>query len=80
MANYSIQSRYRLSKNGTEADRVEEVGARYLPYVVTQGDTLESIALRHFGDTKRFWEIADLNPQIKYPTDLSVGLTIRLPQ
>lgn len=80
MANYSVQSRYRVSKDGRHANRVEEVGSRYIPYTVRQGDTLENIALKHFGDTKRFWEIADLNPQIKYPTDLVVGNTIRLPR
>lgn len=80
MANYTVQSRYRLSRDGREADRVAEIGARYVPYTVKQGDTLENIAMQHLGSTKRFWEIADINPQIKYPTDLAVGMIIRLPR
>jgi len=80
MAIYSVHSRYTSSENGKEANRIEQVGSRYTPYTVRQNDTLEGIALRHLGDTKRYWEIADLNPQIKFPTDLAVGMIIRLPQ
>jgi nucleoid-associated protein YgaU len=78
MAIYSVQSRY--TSNGKEADRIGQVGSRYVPYTVRQGDTLEGISLRHLGDTKRYWEIADLNPQVKFPTDLVVGMIIRLPK
>jgi nucleoid-associated protein YgaU len=48
-------------------------------YTVKQGDTLENIAARILGTTERYWELADLNPQVKFPLDLNTGDTIRIP-
>jgi nucleoid-associated protein YgaU len=53
--------------------------AKYTLYTVRQGDTLERISARLFGTTERYWEIADLNPQIKFPIDLESGDVIRVP-
>jgi nucleoid-associated protein YgaU len=50
-----------------------------MTYVVREGDTLENIATRMLGLPTRYWEIADINPQVKFPLDLEVGTVLRLP-
>lgn len=81
MARYDALSRYSLDASGLTASRTVEppLTRRYFTYTVKQGDTLENIAARHLGNSRRYWEIADINPQIKFPTDLSLGTIIRLP-
>jgi nucleoid-associated protein YgaU len=79
MRMYSSSSRYRLSETGQTADRRPPLPGRYVTYTVKEGDTIESIAARQFGDPMRYWEIADINPQFKFPMDISPGAVIRLP-
>lgn len=78
-ANYDVTSRYKMDANGITASRVPIVTTKYTTYFIKGGDTLESLAARYLGNQRRFWEIADLNPQIQFPWDLSVGDVIRLP-
>ncbi|MDX1683354.1 MAG: LysM domain-containing protein, partial [Phycisphaeraceae bacterium] len=47
-------------------------------YKVKKGDTLWSIAQRHYGDGKRWREIASAN-NISDPGKLRVGQTLTLP-
>jgi nucleoid-associated protein YgaU len=79
-SNYDLSSRYRMDANNQSASRVTPTRPKYTTYRVTAGDTLESIAARYLGNQKRYWEIADLNPQVQFPWDISVGDVIRLPQ
>lgn len=79
-ARYDALSRYELSETGQAANRkIVNTRRQYTLYTVRDGDTLESLASRHLGDPRRHWEISDINPQVKFPTDLDVGTTIRLP-
>lgn len=80
MARYDITSRYRVNPDGVTSDRVPFTGGSYTLHIVKSGESLESIAMMHLGNTRRYWEIADLNPQIKFPTDLKMGMAIRLPK
>jgi 5'-nucleotidase len=47
-------------------------------YTVKRGDTLWKIASSHYGDGKKWREIADANPGLT-PSALRVGQTISLP-
>lgn len=76
---YNITSRYKLDATGITASRIPIDVSTYTTYFVKEGDTLESIASRYLGNQRRFWEIADLNPQIQFPLDIKVGDVIRLP-
>lgn len=49
-------------------------------YRTAPGDTFENIAARVYGDSSQYWRIADINPQIKFPLDLTPGTVIRIPQ
>ena len=77
--NYGPTSRYVLNDAGTEANRKTLKTGRYYLYTVKQGDNMERIAKRALGTTDRYWEIADMNPQVKHPHNLSVGDVIRVP-
>ncbi|MGD0389303.1 MAG: LysM peptidoglycan-binding domain-containing protein [Tepidisphaeraceae bacterium] len=47
-------------------------------YTIKKGDTLWKIATEHYGDGKKWHEIADANPGLT-PNALRVGQTITLP-
>lgn len=80
-AAYDALSRYRLADSGQQAFRTDlpNKSRTYTVYTTKQGDTMESIATRYLGSPLRFWEIADANPQVKFPLDLGVGTLLRLP-
>lgn len=79
MRMYSASSRYRLSESRQTAERRPPLPTKFATYTVREGDTLESIAARQLGDPLRYWEIADINPQVKFPLDIAPGSVIRLP-
>ena len=54
---------------------VEGVVARHL---VTEGEGLDLLARRFFGDERLWWRILDANPLI-YPLDLAAGDIVDLP-
>lgn len=83
---FSASSRYVLDEGGITASRLVEEDTSYILHVVEAGDTIESLAYRLYGDPMRWWEIADLNPQLissysgdKTFTRLKPGDTIRVP-
>jgi len=47
-------------------------------YTIRKGDTLWKIAATHYGDGKKWHEIADANPGLS-PSSLRVGQSISLP-
>ena len=52
---------------------------KYISHNVTQGDTLDSLALYYYNNPTYFWVIADFN-RIRDPyTNLQVGSTIKIP-
>lgn len=79
MAFYDASSRYSIDETGKVANPRTSRISRYTLYTVKSGDTLERIAMKSLGDTRRSWELADLNPQIKFPLQLSVGEVVRVP-
>lgn len=79
MAIYTSTSRYSVDTTGKLALRGPLNDSSYTLYTVREGDTLERIAARLLGTTERYWEIADLNPQIKFPIDIDTGDVIRIP-
>jgi nucleoid-associated protein YgaU len=81
MAKYDSTSRYLLDTSKQTASRSDpQTGVLYTLYRVKAGDTMEVVAARHFGDPLRWWELADVNPHIKFPMDLNVGDVLRLPR
>lgn len=78
---YGSASRYKISSTGQEADRkIPNTAVRYTTYMAKDGETVDILAYRLLGDFSRYWEIADLNPHIKFPNALSAGQVIRIPQ
>lgn len=47
-------------------------------YTIQKGDTLWKLATQHYGDGKKWHEIADANPGLS-PQTLRVGQTITIP-
>ena len=78
---YASNSRYSVTDTGKEADRKAlPTAVPYTTYVAKEGDTLDRLAQRLLNDFTRYWEIADINPHIKFPNMLTVGTVIRIPR
>jgi hypothetical protein len=48
-------------------------------YYAKQDENMPFIAFKFMDDSLRWWEIAEVNPQIWYPLDLLPGSYIRIP-
>lgn len=79
MATYRTSSRYRLSEGGRLAERVDYTPTNYYQYVSKAGDSFTLLAARTLNDGSRYWEIADINPQVEWPDSIPVGTILRLP-
>lgn len=79
MAVYKKSSRYRIASNGRLADRVPYESTTYYQYVSREGDTFIKLAARVLNDPTRYWEIADINPQVEWPDTIPVGTVLRIP-
>lgn len=79
MAFYDASSRYKVNESNQSAFRQPLEPSSFLMHTVREGDSLETISRRVLGTARRYWEIADLNPQIKFPLDLTPGAVIRIP-
>ncbi len=59
-------------------DQLMPASATGQTYTIKKGDTLWSIAARHYGDGKKWTQIVDANPGVD-PKKLAVGQVITLP-
>lgn len=81
----AITSRYTtavVDVNGTSttvAVRQPIYPVKYTTYMTRDSDSFESIAAWVYSDPTRWWEIADINPHVKYPNYIPVGTYIRIP-
>lgn len=48
-------------------------------YMSVQGDRFDKLAARYFGDGTKWWVIADLNQEVRWPGDIPAGSVIRIP-
>lgn len=51
----------------------------FTTYTTGYGERLDRIAARLYGDPTRWWEIADINPEVSYPGYLPPGSVLRVP-
>ena len=80
MAVYKNTSRYELATDGRTANRKRKSSVTYSTYMSREGDTFDLLASRFLNDPERYWEIADINPQVQWPDRIPVGTTIRIPR
>ncbi|MET9119955.1 tail protein X [Streptomyces sp. NPDC004528] len=55
------------------------VSATVTEYIWREGDRVDLVAYRNYGDAALWWRIADVNPQIMDWTELPAGTRIRIP-
>jgi nucleoid-associated protein YgaU len=79
MTTYPSTARYELSSGGRYAARKSKSIVTYSQYVTRDGDSFERIAAKLFNDGTRYWEIADINPQVAFPEAIPTGTVIRIP-
>jgi phage tail protein X len=48
-------------------------------YRTKAGDTLEKLAETFYSDSRKWYAIADANPEIFFPLDLDVGIDLTIP-
>jgi hypothetical protein len=60
-----------------EGERLRGKALRYIPvapgsyqHAVSEGDRLDLLAYKYYGDSTRWWQISDANPEYLFPTDL----------
>jgi hypothetical protein len=60
-----------------EGERLRGKQLRYTPaaagsyqHAVSEGDRLDLLAYKYYGDSTRWWQISDANPEYLFPTDL----------
>lgn len=59
---------------------VTDLSRRFLHHTVIEGDRIDTISFRYYGDPLLWWYIADANPEVFYPEDLQPGQSLRIPQ
>jgi nucleoid-associated protein YgaU len=77
--NYLSTDRYELDPSGQTASRNKFVGGIYSTYISVQGDTFMKLSIQFLNDQSRYWEIADINPQVEWPDEIPTGTLIRIP-
>lgn len=79
MATYKTTSRYEVTETGRYAVRKPRELVSYVLYTSNDGDTFDLLAAKYLGDSTRYWEIADINPQIEWPDRIPTGTVVRIP-
>lgn len=77
--NYLSTDRYSLDASGQTASRNKFIATTYEVYIATQGETFMNLSIKFLNDQSRYWEIADINPQVQWPDQIPVGTLIRIP-
>ncbi|MHA2429061.1 MAG: hypothetical protein ACXADB_13660 [Candidatus Hermodarchaeia archaeon] len=57
----------------------EDVPDGSIPHQVSAKDTFESLAFKKYSDANKWYVVADVNPQVFFPLDLTPGEVIYLP-
>lgn len=52
---------------------------KFIQYTWVDGDNLGSLASVYIGDSKYWWEIMEINPEILDPSSIAPGTVIRVP-
>ncbi|HEU4388918.1 MAG TPA: hypothetical protein VFV34_14050 [Blastocatellia bacterium] len=58
---------------GKELRRISRLPGRF-QHIVRDGDRLDLLAFKYYGDPSRWWQIADANTEFEFPVDLLDGL------
>ena len=81
MITYSSRYTTSTAPDGTViALRKPTFSGKYSIYTVREGDTLDLIAARLYGDPALYWRIADMNPHVGFPDAIHFGDVLRLPE
>jgi nucleoid-associated protein YgaU len=80
MTIYQSSARYQVTDSKKEAVRKPQEEVPYTLYTSVEGDTFDSLAFALFGDALRYWEIADINPHVKFPGLIKTGTILRVPR
>lgn len=48
-------------------------------HTVQAGETFETLAFKQYGDARKWYVLADANPQVFWPLDLEAGQLILIP-
>jgi nucleoid-associated protein YgaU len=76
-----VNTKSRNNKLTAYLNTVTVLTVTYNVYIVREGDTMAMVANRFYGDTTKWWVIADANPHIFQPfIDLKPGAMLRVPQ
>lgn len=77
LTRYVAVDKIQLSAAANARNKGQPSGSRTIN--ARAGDTLSKIAARELGDSKRWKEIRDLNPNIRDPNHITTGTDIRIP-
>ena len=61
------------------APYLEDVTRSYIEYSWVDGDRMDLLAYRSYGNSALWWVIADFNPEILDPSNITPGTVVRVP-
>ncbi len=61
-------------------NRAVALTQEYTVHRVVAGDRLDALAFRAYGDPEFWWKIADANPGLTFPDELTVGTLLHIPR
>lgn len=82
--NYLSTSRYESSQDESIIVGVPRTDTSrfvdFTTYTLKYGERLDQVAARLYGDPTRWWEIAEINPEVSFPAGVEAGTVLRVPQ
>jgi nucleoid-associated protein YgaU len=83
---YRFRESYQTMQIGSDSVRIHKIRrttvlpiAGFHLYTTRSGDTFESLAHQYYSDARKWYVIADANPEIFFPLDLISGVQILIP-
>jgi hypothetical protein len=74
-----VNTKSRGNKQTVYLNPVVLLSVPYTAVLIHETDSQQQFAYKVYRDASRWWNIADVNPQVFYPLDMIPGASLRVP-